>query len=311
MLAGCALVGGETAEHPGLLGPDEYDLAGAGTGVVEADARARPRAGPRGRRGDRDGRPPALHSNGYSLVRHVLLRRGRLGLDRDVAGVRPHPRRGAAGADPDLLPGLPGAGPRDRGARVLAHHRRRPGGQPGPGPPGRPGRRAWTAPPGPRRRSSDLVGELGRVAHAEMERTFNMGVGMVAIVPPAAVDAGARAAGRTRGVRGLGAAARSSTAPTSTADAAALYNGVRRASHGDYAGRPPRTGTLGVTRGGAAAARGAVAAATEARPGRDGPTSPVLGSPVASVEPVGRCVTAAAGVAVVLAVVSSSSSSSA
>ena len=36
VLAGCALVGGETAEHPGLLGPDDYDIAGAGTGVVDA-----------------------------------------------------------------------------------------------------------------------------------------------------------------------------------------------------------------------------------------------------------------------------------
>ena len=47
VVAGCALVGGETAEHPGLLKPDEYDVAGATTGVVEADrllgpARVRP-----------------------------------------------------------------------------------------------------------------------------------------------------------------------------------------------------------------------------------------------------------------------------
>ncbi|WP_341242561.1 phosphoribosylformylglycinamidine cyclo-ligase, partial [uncultured Nocardioides sp.] len=69
--AGCALVGGETAEHPGLLAPDEYDVAGATTGVVEADrllgpARVRP--------GDvvLAMEASGLHSNGYSLVRHVL-----------------------------------------------------------------------------------------------------------------------------------------------------------------------------------------------------------------------------------------------
>ncbi|WP_240482418.1 phosphoribosylformylglycinamidine cyclo-ligase [Microbacterium sediminis] len=72
---GTALVGGETAEHPGLLGVDDYDVAGAATGVVEADAvlgaeRVRPgdavlALGSSG-----------LHSNGYSLVRHILTKAG-------------------------------------------------------------------------------------------------------------------------------------------------------------------------------------------------------------------------------------------
>src|SRR4051812_46332918 len=81
--AGCALVGGETAEHPGLLGVDEYDVAGATTGVVEADdllgpARVRP--------GDAvlAMASSGLHSNGYSLVRHVLLEQAGWALDRDV-----------------------------------------------------------------------------------------------------------------------------------------------------------------------------------------------------------------------------------
>ena len=80
--AGCALVGGETAEHPGLLGPDDYDVAGATTGVVEADdllgpARVRP--------GDAvlAMASSGLHSNGYSLVRHVVAQAG-WAYDRDV-----------------------------------------------------------------------------------------------------------------------------------------------------------------------------------------------------------------------------------
>src|SRR4051812_35703285 len=85
VLAGCALVGGETAEHPGLLGADEYDVAGAATGVVEADAVLGP---DRVRAGDVlvAMASSGLHSNGYSLVRHVLLSSAGAGwaLDREV-----------------------------------------------------------------------------------------------------------------------------------------------------------------------------------------------------------------------------------
>jgi phosphoribosylformylglycinamidine cyclo-ligase len=72
---GTALVGGETAEHPGLLGPDDYDVAGAATGVVEAD---RVLGAERVRHGDVviALESSGLHSNGYSLVRHILAQRG-------------------------------------------------------------------------------------------------------------------------------------------------------------------------------------------------------------------------------------------
>ena len=70
---GTALVGGETAEHPGLLGVDEYDVAGAAVGVVEADRLLGP---DRVRDGDVVIAMGAsgLHSNGYSLVRHILAK---------------------------------------------------------------------------------------------------------------------------------------------------------------------------------------------------------------------------------------------
>ena len=82
--AGCALIGGETAEHPGLLEPDEYDVAGSTTGVVEADRLLGPG---RVRAGDVvvAMASSGLHSNGYSLVRHVLLTdTAGWSLDRDV-----------------------------------------------------------------------------------------------------------------------------------------------------------------------------------------------------------------------------------
>ena len=70
--AGCALVGGETAEHPGVMGADEYDISGTGVGVVNADAVLGPE---RVRPGDVliGMASSGLHSNGYSLVRRVLL----------------------------------------------------------------------------------------------------------------------------------------------------------------------------------------------------------------------------------------------
>ena len=139
VLAGCALVGGETAEHPGLLGPDDFDVAGAGTGVVETDQLL---GADRIREGDAviAMASSGLHSNGYSLVRHVVF--DRAGMDPGPAGrgVRPHARRGAAGAHQDLLAGLPGADPHHRGARFQPHHRRRSCQQPGPGHPGPPAR---------------------------------------------------------------------------------------------------------------------------------------------------------------------------
>jgi len=72
---GTALVGGETAEHPGLLGPDDYDVAGAAVGAVEADLQLGPHL-------VQDGdaviaiASSGLHSNGFSLVRHILGARG-------------------------------------------------------------------------------------------------------------------------------------------------------------------------------------------------------------------------------------------
>ncbi|SEK78573.1 phosphoribosylformylglycinamidine cyclo-ligase [Streptacidiphilus jiangxiensis] len=186
-LAGCALVGGETAEHPGLLGPDEYDVAGAGTGVVEAD---RLLGAERVRAGDVVIAMAAsgLHSNGYSLVRHVLLKEAGWQLDREV------PEFGRTLGEELLEPTriysldclaltraaeihafshVTGGGLAANLARVIPSHLH-----------ARLDRGTWTPMP-----VFQTVAEVGRMETLEIEKTLNMGIGMVAVVPQESVDA--------------------------------------------------------------------------------------------------------------------------
>ena len=187
--AGCALLGGETAEHPGLLGADEYDVAGAGTAVVEADSVLGP---DRVRPGDVAiaMRASGLHSNGYSLARHVLLTHAGWQLNRDVSQfgrtlgeellepTRIYAKDCLAIARNDAIDvkafsHITGGGLAANIARVL--------------PPGLHldvARDTWTPQP-----VFTVIGELGDVETGELERTFNMGIGMLAIVGADSVDA--------------------------------------------------------------------------------------------------------------------------
>ncbi|GAA2250502.1 phosphoribosylformylglycinamidine cyclo-ligase [Streptomyces atrovirens] len=186
VLAGCALVGGETAEHPGLLGPDDFDVAGAGTGVVEAD---RLLGADRIRTGDAviAMASSGLHSNGYSLVRHVLLERAGLALDARIDELGR--TLGEELLEPTKIYSLDclalirttevhafshvtGGGLAANLARVIPD-----------GLHATVDRSTWTPAP-----VFDLVGRTGSVERLELEKTLNMGVGMIAIVPQESVD---------------------------------------------------------------------------------------------------------------------------
>ncbi|MFG3337748.1 phosphoribosylformylglycinamidine cyclo-ligase [Streptomyces tendae] len=186
VLAGCALVGGETAEHPGLLGADDFDVAGAGTGVVEADRLLGPE---RIRTGDAviAMASSGLHSNGYSLVRHVLLNEGGLALDGHLDGLGR--TLGEELLEPTKIYSLDclalmrtaevhafshvtGGGLAANLARVIPD-----------GLHAVVDRSTWA--PGA---IFDLVGRTGKVERLELEKTLNMGVGMIAIVPEESTD---------------------------------------------------------------------------------------------------------------------------
>jgi phosphoribosylformylglycinamidine cyclo-ligase len=179
VLAGCALIGGETAEHPGHLDADDFDLAGAATGVVEADGLLGPdRVAP----GDAviAMASSGLHSNGFSLVRRVLDRAG-LALDQAppelgrplgeelLTPTRIYARDCLALAedcDVHAFAHVTGGGLALNLARVL------PGGADAVL-----DRATWTPPP-----VFGLLAGHGGIAAPELERVFNMGVGMVAVI---------------------------------------------------------------------------------------------------------------------------------
>ena len=179
--AGCSLVGGETAEHPGLMAADDYDLASMAVGVVEADAILGP---DRVRAGDVviGMESSGVHSNGFSMVRHVLLDLARLSLDghveefgRTLGEELLEPCRiyalsclaVARDTDTHAFAHITGGGLVNNLARVIP-----------PGLTARLDRRSWTPLP-----VFNYIAGHGRVARPEMEKAFNMGVGMVAVIP--------------------------------------------------------------------------------------------------------------------------------
>lgn len=185
--AGCALIGGETAEMPSFYPAGEYDLAGFAVGVVDKPKMI-------------DGRTIApgdvliglastgLHSNGYSLARRVLLDQAKLTvmsrvpeLDRSVGDVLLTPTRIYAKQILTLvqeysikgIAHITGGGITENLPRVFP-----------PGVRAQVRRSAWKVPP-----IFTVISRLGAVEQAEMYRVFNMGIGLILVVPPDAADA--------------------------------------------------------------------------------------------------------------------------
>lgn len=184
-VAGAALLGGETAEHPGLLEPDAYDVAGATTGVVERNKILGPQLV---RAGDQVVAlaSSGLHSNGYSLVRHVLLGKAGWALERHVPELgrtlgeelltptRVYARDILAmieAAEVHAISHVTGGGLANNLARVLPD-----------GLAATLERASW-APPA----IFNLVQQLGAVSQADIEATLNMGVGMALVAPAESV----------------------------------------------------------------------------------------------------------------------------
>ncbi|MGI8651462.1 MAG: phosphoribosylformylglycinamidine cyclo-ligase [Geodermatophilaceae bacterium] len=230
--SGAALVGGETAEHADLMRPDDYDVAATAVGIVEADTLLGPE---RVRLDDvvLAMGSTGLHSNGYVLARRVLLQHAGL----QLADPLPDADRGAPAlgellltptriyaldclaltstTDVHAFAHITGGGLAGNLGRVIPATLQ-----------AVLDRRTWELP-----ELVSTIGRLGQVALPELERTFNCGVGMVAIVPEGSV-AGALAVLTDRGVPAW-VAGRITARPGAAAGSAARLTG-------DYADFPKR-----------------------------------------------------------------------
>ena len=185
--AGTALVGGETAEHPGLLAEDEFDIAGAATGVVDAPHQL---GAHRVKAGDVIVAMPAsgFHANGYSLIRHILatqkldLNKTYQGLTATLGEILLRPTEiytldclALIKAQADKLrtfSHITGGGLAENTARVI--------------PAGLSAvydRSTWELP-----EEVKFLSQSASVPQADMERTWNCGIGMSAIVDSAIGD---------------------------------------------------------------------------------------------------------------------------
>jgi phosphoribosylformylglycinamidine cyclo-ligase len=197
-IAGCALVGGETAEMPGMYAAEDYDLAGFAVGAAERGALL-----PRADLGPGDVllglASSGIHSNGFSLARRIVAAAGR-GFDTP-AGFAPSQTLGEALLTPTRIYVQPLLALHRAGLLKAAAHITG-GGLPGNLPRVLPAgleavldAAAWPVPP-----VFAWMAAAGNVAADEMLRVFNCGIGMVCVVPAAAADqamAMLRAAGET------------------------------------------------------------------------------------------------------------------
>ena len=222
--ANTALIGGETAEHPGLLKADEFDIAGAATGVVDADKQL---GSHRVKAGDMLIAMPAsgFHANGYSLVRHILaekkldLSKQYNDLDKTLGEILLTPTEiytldclaliKLLGENLRTFSHITGGGLADNTARVIPD-----------GMSANFDRSTWSLPP----ELLFMAGE-GAVPQSDYERTWNCGVGMIAIVGPDSADLTIKALA-ARGMQAWVAGSVSATTPG--AARSALEGGYRK-----------------------------------------------------------------------------------